>query len=683
MKKSKIFLAVATLLNSSSVVLAENLKTADIEVTATLVERDLSDVPMSVGVVSEKDIKTSGAQTIGDLLKDIPGVNLNNDGSQGLIRVGIRGENAFRTLVLIDGQKISEHKSMSGAPLLIDPSTVERIEVIKGPASVQYGADALGGVINIITKKNSDKPLGLDLSLSYDSKATAGFSTNASVYGSNNGFNFRLSGSFANGGDLKTAQGHVPNTGYQNRSGSAFFSYDLNADTTIGLIADVYNADIHSGLDNLGSYKDFAVDIPTWDRRKVGIFAEFLNLNDYLSRLRLDAFYQYNNKVMYNLVDMSPTMKMQSNADNHIETLGLSAQADWQLGDYNYLISGLGASFDNLYAKNLVEVNVKQGFMQVQQQSQSNLNGYQNTYYAFLSNETILPSDFTVNYGVRYTLVESALQNYQESATTITNFGNKTTSSSSPYAHHTDSRPVFNIGTVWKGIEDLSLRLNYSQGFRSPILQERYTNSSMGGITTLANSNLDPETSHNFELGARYNKAGFDLDTALYFSKIKDYISTQYLNSYTAQYKNIAKAQSFGAEVIGSYTFDNGFKPYASMNFLRRKFETPTSSTYYTDTPAFTYRLGLAYEHDYGNYSLNSDLYLRGATERKALASDDNLLSYSGFTTANAQMLLSFGKDRAYSVNFQVLNILNKEYRVTNALSEPGRHFVITANASF
>ena len=131
MKKSKIFLAVATLLSSSCVVLAENLKTADIEVTATLVERDLSDVPMSVGVVSEKDIKTSGAQTIGDLLKDIPGVNLNNDGSQGLVRVGIRGENAFRTLVLIDGQKISEHKSMSGAPLLIDPSTVERIEVIK------------------------------------------------------------------------------------------------------------------------------------------------------------------------------------------------------------------------------------------------------------------------------------------------------------------------------------------------------------------------------------------------------------------------------------------------------------------------------------------------------------------------------------------------------------------------
>ena len=67
--------------------------------------------------------------------------------------LSIRGEDAFRTLVMIDGQKISEHKSMSGAPILIDPTEIERIEVIKGPASVLYGSDAIGGAVNIITKE--------------------------------------------------------------------------------------------------------------------------------------------------------------------------------------------------------------------------------------------------------------------------------------------------------------------------------------------------------------------------------------------------------------------------------------------------------------------------------------------------------------------------------------------------
>ena len=62
-------------------------------------------------------------------------------------------------LILIDGQKLVENKSMDGTPLLIDPSNVERVEVIKGPASVLYGSEAIGGVVNIITKKGGDKPI--------------------------------------------------------------------------------------------------------------------------------------------------------------------------------------------------------------------------------------------------------------------------------------------------------------------------------------------------------------------------------------------------------------------------------------------------------------------------------------------------------------------------------------------
>ena len=85
------------------------------------------------------------------------GVRINNDGGQGIKRAKIRGEDAFRSLVMIDGQKISEQKSMSGSPILIDPAMVERIEVIKGPASVLYGSDAIGGAINIITKKGGTK----------------------------------------------------------------------------------------------------------------------------------------------------------------------------------------------------------------------------------------------------------------------------------------------------------------------------------------------------------------------------------------------------------------------------------------------------------------------------------------------------------------------------------------------
>lgn len=109
----------------------ESVTTEAVRVTASRVERELLDVPMSVSVVTREDIERSGAQTIGDLLDLVPGVRITPDGGQGMKRAKIRGEDSFRTLVMIDGQKISEQKSMSGSPMLIDPSMVERIEVIK------------------------------------------------------------------------------------------------------------------------------------------------------------------------------------------------------------------------------------------------------------------------------------------------------------------------------------------------------------------------------------------------------------------------------------------------------------------------------------------------------------------------------------------------------------------------
>ena len=119
----------------------EPVKADDVYVTATRVEKELQDVPMSVSVMTSEDIKRSPARTIGELLQDVPGVEIRNSGGQGFKRISIRGENPNRVLILIDGQKLVENKSMDGTPLLIDPSNVERVEVIKGPASVLYGSD--------------------------------------------------------------------------------------------------------------------------------------------------------------------------------------------------------------------------------------------------------------------------------------------------------------------------------------------------------------------------------------------------------------------------------------------------------------------------------------------------------------------------------------------------------------
>ena len=112
-KKTSLAVAVALSLPLVSAQAAENYKAQDVVVTASRVEQQLADVNMSVSVITSEDIEqSSGAQTIADLLENnVPGIRVNNDGGQGIDRIKIRGEDAFRTVVMVDGQRISEQKS--------------------------------------------------------------------------------------------------------------------------------------------------------------------------------------------------------------------------------------------------------------------------------------------------------------------------------------------------------------------------------------------------------------------------------------------------------------------------------------------------------------------------------------------------------------------------------------------
>ena len=171
-----------------------HIKTTAVKVTATKVEKELLEVPSSVSIVTEEDIKKSSARTVGELLQDVPGVQISNSGGQGLKRISLRGEGVNRTLILIDGQQIVENKSMDGTALMIDTALIERIEIIRGPSSVLYGSNAIGGVINIITKKGGKKPIEGSINLFYNG-ASQGHSESASIFGKTHGVEYRVTAS--------------------------------------------------------------------------------------------------------------------------------------------------------------------------------------------------------------------------------------------------------------------------------------------------------------------------------------------------------------------------------------------------------------------------------------------------------------------------------------------------------
>lgn len=134
-------------------------------VTAAGFEQKITEAPASITVVTEEELKQRPYMTLIDAVRDIEGVDVGETSDKtGQRTISIRGMGSDYTLVLIDGRRQNNHgdiypNSFGGNQFNHIPplDAIERIEVIRGPASTLYGADALGGVINIITKKILDR----------------------------------------------------------------------------------------------------------------------------------------------------------------------------------------------------------------------------------------------------------------------------------------------------------------------------------------------------------------------------------------------------------------------------------------------------------------------------------------------------------------------------------------------
>lgn len=139
----------------------EEIKLAPIVVTATRMSTPTEEVGSAITVITAQEIEAKGYTTVEEVLKGTLGVDIASTGGPGSMSSAyLRGAQPYHTLVLIDGLKVGDptnpQRAFNFANLTVD--NIERIEIIRGPQSTLYGADAIGGVINIITKKGEGKP---------------------------------------------------------------------------------------------------------------------------------------------------------------------------------------------------------------------------------------------------------------------------------------------------------------------------------------------------------------------------------------------------------------------------------------------------------------------------------------------------------------------------------------------
>src|SRR5690606_32760984 len=142
----------------------EKVKLETIVVTASGSGVDVKDAPASISVITSEEIAKQPVKSISEILSKVPGVSggmgLNGEGA----KIKLRGLPTEYSLILVDGKRIGNSSRTAYRTDLqrqdlnwINPENIERIEIVKGPMSSLYGSDAMGGVINIITKKTAEE----------------------------------------------------------------------------------------------------------------------------------------------------------------------------------------------------------------------------------------------------------------------------------------------------------------------------------------------------------------------------------------------------------------------------------------------------------------------------------------------------------------------------------------------
>ena len=693
--KGKLLISTLALFVSQTVFAAQAVPETNLSekndimvVTTNRLGSSLWNSPATIQVIDKQELDNSTNTSIADDLQDIPGVEITDNALAGRKQIRIRGEASSRVLILIDGQEVTYQRAGQdfGAGLLIDESSLERIEVVKGPYSVLYGSQAIGGVVNFITKKRGDKPFGGALKAVYSS-ATKGWDESAAAWGSVGNFDYRLNGSYSDQGDRDTPDGHLKNTNHRNNSQGLWLGYTLDKHK-FGLSVDRYKLTTQTWYDD-PSYEHFSVKIPDLTREKVGLFYDYAIEGDYLKNIHVDAYQQtierdFKNEVAVNTPTGSPMIgnlrvTNQTHSKDKQYTQGVTLQSNLTLPFDNQLI--VGAQYQRDRVKQASDSDSTSASstkfppaVNYTKSTQTHNRTEQTNWSLFAQNDYAFADNWKWTLGARQYWLNSELtsgnENIQHSMTgsTYRNLDNSKTS---------DNQFIASSSLRYSGFENTELRLAFAQGYVFPTLSQLFMQTSAGGSINYGNTDLKAEHSNNYEIGARYNGNQWYLDSALYYSEAKDYIASVACsgqsvcngNTNTSRtgyyyYDNIDRAKTYGLELTAEY---HGWDiaPYVSGNYLRRQFDGVNIKTWDTGEPALTGRVGAKHTLLFDQVNLTSDLFVRAASHAKN-NTNDKATNYAGWATLNLAFNTEFGIEDQYQFNLSLNNLTNKKYQTAH-----------------
>ena len=514
----------------------QGVMTKDVVVTATRTEAEVKTVPQTVEVITAEDIEKLGATDVYSALRLADNIQIMNTSTGFGHRISMRGMASNSALILINGQRTAIEDTSTTQNLLaldrLNVHTIERIEIVRGAASAQYGSDALSGVINIITKKSSGQP-------SVTVGAATGTTNISNYYHIDLGKQGKFSGTFdmnfskdrqwtehqVSGLPVKNLEG--PKQSY-NFSGTYELGENKNLNLDLGYYKDKLTGDWSHKEYNLGAWggivrledakleterRDASLSLTGKtenDDYMIRTFYSKLNKFRFLPYTALAKEYGETNK--YSIWGIEGKNSHKINGD-HTLTYGT---------EYNrYSVDGVNFGSDGSDGKDV------------------------STYAAYIQDEWLVGDKWVIIPAVRY-------DHHSQ-------FGSKTT----PH-----------IGATYFLNDNNRFKVNWGEGYKAPSVSELYMDYTHMGVLTLGNPDLKPESMWNYELAfshtllngrLRYGANIFYIDGKNLIMTLPNPNGSGMLN------QNSGKIENSGVEFQAAYRIDRTWSVDGNYSYLHMK----------------------------------------------------------------------------------------------------------------
>lgn len=629
----------------------------DLIVTATKHPQKASQAPAIATVITADQIRNMGARNLLDVLKIVPGIGVSivtGYGKYGIESRGIKSIDTEKVLVMIDGHRVNETLS-GGATWVFDDMMVEnikRIEIIRGPGSALYGANAFVAVINVVTK-DSDDIDGIDA-------RAGGGSFNTQHYDLLFGKEYsklKIAGALdyldTKGARLNVDSDRIKKSGQTDDYKKI---YDLGLKMSYGDIS--FNGRYVNK--ERGPYIGVANALNDESKIETGhLFGELIYKHSIKEDLHLLLKGYYDNYYWKANWEVFPEGALPTFPDGMIgmpeaknRTLGSELQLDYSLWDKNTVTAGVLyediRQYDVRQTLNFnPNTNAPLGSLQdVTSQWNWNQNKDRTITALYIQDVWKFTSDIEGTFGVRY-------DNYSD-------FGNTTNP---------------RLGLVWNLLKKLNLKLLYGSAFRAPNFKELYNTNNPAQT---GNPDIKPEKVKTYEASIEYQFTKNHSFTAAYFdSEIEDIIDIE-----NTRFKNLGRAKVNGIETEFRAKYENSSYGYINYTY---QYPWDVSAAKRLHDVA-THKGNIGVNMGLNQYlNVNANLLVVGPRPRK---STDTRGELSGYEVLDLTIIGNFYKD--LEIRGSVYNLLDEKYtdpentgQVKNDFPREGISFIVEGRYKF